>query len=136
MREAASSLDATIKTLQCSMQASFVALPGKKSPQGRPMRYLCLAQCDNEEVVRDALAVGESGELLFDPPKENKVSAGWKYTIRPPIPHYEYTGNIVFQVRRPEMTSVISLQAASQSRICTRSKFGPILKHRMSRHGD
>lgn len=65
------------------------------------MRYLCLAQCDNEDIIRDALAVGESGELLFDPPKDDKVSAGWKYIIRPPIAGYDYTGNLVFQVRRP-----------------------------------
>lgn len=101
MREAASTLDATIRTLQCPMQASFVALPGKTSAEGRPMRYLCFAQCDNEELIRDALAVGESGQLSFYPPKDNKIPVGWKYTIRPPLPKYEYTGNLIFQVRRP-----------------------------------
>ncbi len=100
MREAATTLDATIRTLQCPMKASFVALPGRSSPEGLPMRYLCLAQCDNEQVIRDALGVGESGELLFYPPKDNKVPVGWKYTIRFPIPKYEYTGNLVSKTCR------------------------------------
>jgi len=100
MREAATTLDATIKALQCPMKASFVALPGRSSPEGRPMRHLCLAQCDNEAVIRDPLSVGESGELLFYPPMENKVPVGWKYTIRPPIPKNEYTGNLVSKTCR------------------------------------
>lgn len=64
------------------------------------MRHLCLAQCDNEVVIRDQLSVGESGELLFYPPMENKVPVGWKYTIRPPIPKNEYTGNLVSKTCR------------------------------------
>lgn len=100
MRDAAYTMEATKRALQCPMTASFVAMPGKTSPGGRPIRYLAFVQCDNEDIIRNASTVGESGELLFDAPKENAVPLDWKYTIRPPIALYTYPGNLVLQIRR------------------------------------
>ena len=100
MRDAAYTMEATKRALDSPMTAAFVAMPGKSSAGGRPLRYIAFVQCDNEDVIRDELTVGETGELLFDPPKENAVPIGWKYTIRPPVAMYSYPGNLVLQIHR------------------------------------
>lgn len=47
------------------------------------------------------LRVGESGTLVFEKPTETLTPPGWKYTIKPSIPH-ECPGNLVLQIRRPK----------------------------------
>lgn len=100
MRDAAYTMEATKRALRCPMTAAFVAMTGKISADSRPMRYLAFVQCDSVDVVRDALTIGESGEFLFDAPKEHAVPVGWQYTIRSPVAKYLNSGNLVIQIRR------------------------------------
>lgn len=106
------------------------------SPEGRPLRYLYLAQCDSEEIIRETLGIGEAGEMLFHPPKKGKVPVGWKYIIRPPLQATSTLGISIFKSVVLQMTSVISSQAASHSWKCIRSTLGRIPMHRTFRHGD
>jgi len=75
MRDAAYTMEATKRALRCLMTAAFVAMSGKISAEGRPIRYFAFAQCDSEAVIRDTLTIGGSGEFLFD------ASKG--YAVRP-----------------------------------------------------
>lgn len=44
------------------MTASFFALPGPLTPEGLPARYVAFLQCDDEELIRHVLAVGDTGK--------------------------------------------------------------------------
>lgn len=100
IREATSVFEATLKTLTASMDASFVALPDSEHAEGRYTLYLAFVQCGDDELLREVYDVGTTGILSFEEPYPNCEPNGWKYTIKPPIPEYEYPGNLVFLIRR------------------------------------
>lgn len=100
IREATSVLEATVKTPTASMDASFVALPDSEHMEGRYTLYLAFVQCRDDELLREVYDVGTTGIFSFEKPFPNCQPNGWKYTIKPPIPEYEYLGNLVFLVRR------------------------------------
>ena len=69
--------------------------------EGLCREYIGFVLCEDEELIRNVLNVGDSGTLIFDPPQDDLVPPGWKYQVKPPIPGYQYPGNLVLQVRRP-----------------------------------
>lgn len=93
-------LEATVQTLTTPMDASFVALPDSEQIEGRYTLYLAFVQCVNDELLREVYNVGTTGIFSFEKPHPNCEPDGWKYTIKPPIPEYEYPGNLVFLIRR------------------------------------
>ena len=82
------------------MTASFVILPGRRAVNDLPVHYLAFVQCDSEELIRQLYPVGESGTFCFDEPAPNLKPVGWQYTIKPPIPNFQYPGNLIFQLKR------------------------------------
>lgn len=101
MRDSTPQLKHALSSLETSMTASFVILPGCRTVDGLPTQYLAFAQCDSEEMIRQLYLVGESGTFCFDEPAPDLKPVGWQYTIKPPIPNFQYPGNLIFQLKRP-----------------------------------
>lgn len=34
-------------------------------------------------------------------PDDNLIPPGWRYIVKPPLPEYEYAGNLILQLGRP-----------------------------------
>lgn len=82
------------------MQASFVVMPGPKTPDGQPIMYLAFVQCDNEELIREVYTVAEIGTFCCAQIPRGVQPIGWQYTIKPPLAPYDYPGNLIFQIKR------------------------------------
>ena len=100
MRDSSVQLKSVINSIDAPMRAAFVAMPGPKTDTGLPIYYLAFVQCDSAELIRDVYSVGESGTFCFEQPLHNAQPSGWQYTIKPPIPRYDYPGNLVMQITR------------------------------------
>ena len=101
VRDFTPQLKHALSSLETSMTASFVILPGCRTVDGLSTQYLAFAQCDSEEMIRQLYLVGESGTFCFDEPAPDLKPVGWQYTIKPPIPNFQYPGNFIFQLKRP-----------------------------------
>ena len=100
IRDSSVQLRRVLNSVDTPMMASFVILPGPSTENGQPIYYLAFVQCDSEDLVRDVYLVGESGTFCFQQPPRNLQPSGWQYTIKPPVPKYEYPGNLVMQITR------------------------------------
>ena len=101
MRDAGHELKSVLKGLEYAMSASFVVMPGsRQTDSGLPIDYLAFVQCESEELIRDIYPVSGTGVLCLEKPEPNTQPSGWNYTIRPPLPIFEYDGNLVFQIKR------------------------------------
>ncbi|KAI4253907.1 MAG: hypothetical protein LQ352_003415, partial [Teloschistes flavicans] len=107
MRDCTVELDAVEKTLNNSMQASFIALDVPKD--GLPQYYLALVQCNDELLIRKVYNVGDRGVLAWEEPYQgSEVPSGWSYTVKPPLPVADCPGNLVLLIkRRKEVTFAI-----------------------------
>ena len=102
MREAIHTFRYIEQALQSPLTACFVELQGQLTPEGLCAKYIAFVQCDDEELIRNVLTVGDTGRLIFEEMKNGIVQPGWKYTVKPPIPRYTYPGNLILQLRRPK----------------------------------
>ena len=102
IRDSNAQLKSVLKSIENSMSASFVVMPGPKDENNLSIYYLAFVQCDSEELIRDVFLVGESGTFCFEQPEANFEPSGWDYVIKPPINQYDCPGNLVFQIRRPK----------------------------------
>ena len=101
MRDSGHELRSVLKALDYPMTASFVVLPGsRKTEDGLPIDHLAFVQCESEELIRDIDPVSGTGVFCFEQPEANSQPSGWVYTIKPPLPVFEYPGNLLFQIKR------------------------------------
>ncbi|KAL9042205.1 MAG: hypothetical protein Q9180_000765 [Flavoplaca navasiana] len=108
MRENEYQLLNIMKTLQQSMTASFVVFPEEANNAGAEVvlreKYIAFLTCNSEELVKAVYGQGTRGTLCFDKPDPDATTQpqGWSYHILPAIPNFEYNGNLVFLITRPE----------------------------------
>ena len=101
MRDVGHELKSVLKALEYPMTSSFVVLPGsRKTDDDIPVDYLAFVRRESEELIRDIYAVSSTGIFCFEKPEPNTQPSGWYYNIRPPLPMFEYDGNLVFQINR------------------------------------
>ena len=118
MRDAGHELRSVLKALDYPMSASFVVLPGsRKTDDGQPVDYLAFVQCENEELIRDIYPVSSTGVFVFEKPEQETQPSGWKYTIKSPLPLFEYQGHLVSRSSALSMTAEIFLSAQSHKSI-------------------
>ena len=115
MRDSSHELSSVLEALDYPMTASFVILPGtQKTEDGLPKSYLAFVQCESEELIRDIYPVSLTGTFCFEQPPANSQPSGWHYVIKPPLPSFEYPGNLVFRSSVLPMT--IEAFPSAQSR--------------------
>ena len=75
MRGSSVQLRSVSNSVDASITAFFVTMPGLKAENGQPICYLAFVQCDSEELIRDVYLVGESGTFCFQQrPRDAKPS--------------------------------------------------------------